>query len=230
MIRAVPGRRSPLTVSAEVGDLMDHTPQSAYAHLRARQPRWFLTPHGDSAINIMRWPMVEGQVLHRDEDGVVLEDPVVLPDGQHARRLRLLSARPEHQVAVLPLLAGSVVLTERFQHATRTWHWEILRAAGVEGLAGTDNAAGQLQDKFGASALELIGLGQVHPDPRVLADPVLLYAGRIDTVSEVAASGGIRRAWTVPFAEAEEMALTGLITDAVTISALFRARHSGLTG
>ncbi|MFF5030106.1 NUDIX hydrolase [Streptomyces collinus] len=230
MIRAVPGRRSLLDVSAaDVGDLMDHTPQSAYAHLRATQPRWFLTPHGDSAIGIMRWPMVEGQVLHRDEDRVVLEDPVVLPDGQHARRLRLLSVRPEHEVAVLPLLAHGVVLTERFQHATRTWHWEIPRAAGVEGLADTDNAARQLQEQLGASASELIGLGQVHPDPRVLADPVLLYAGRIDTVGEVAA-GGIRRVWTVPFAEAEEMALTGLITDAVTISALFRARHSGLTG
>ncbi len=159
----------------------------------------------------MRWPMVEGQVLHRDEDGLVLEDPVVLPDGQHARRLRLLSARPEHQVAVLPLLADSVVLTERFQHATRTWHWEILRAAGTEGLADTDNAARQLQDQLSASASELVGLGQVHPDPRVLADPVLLYAGRIDTVGEVAAAHGIRRVCTVPFAEAEEMALTGLI-------------------
>ncbi|MFI5689109.1 hypothetical protein [Streptomyces sp. NPDC051636] len=230
MIRAVPVRRSLLTESAEVGDLMDHTPQSAYAHLRDTQPRWFLTPQGDSAIGIMRWPMVEGQVLHRDEDRVVLEDPVILPDGQHARRLRLLSARPEHQVAVLPLLADSVVLTERFQHATRTWHWEILRAPGVEGLADTDNAAGQLQDQLAASASELIGLGQVHPDPYVLADPVLLYAGRIDTVGEVAAAGGIRRACTVPFAEAEEMALTGLITDAVTISSLFRARQTGLTG
>ncbi|WP_317440754.1 hypothetical protein [Streptomyces collinus] len=178
----------------------------------------------------MRWPMVEGQVLHRDEDRVVLEDPVVLPDGQHARRLRLLSARPEHQVAVLPLLEGRVVLTERFQHATRTWHWEILRAAGVEGLADTDNAARQLQDELGASVSELIGLGQVHPDPRVLADPVLLYAGRVDSVGDVVAAGGVRRVWTVPFAEAEEMALTGLITDAVTISALFRARQSGLTG
>lgn len=122
-----------------------------------------------------------------------------------------------------------MVLTERFQHATRTRHWEIPRATGVEGLTDTDNAARLLQEQLGATVSELIGLGQVHPDPCVLADLVLLYAGRIDTVGEVAA-GGIRRAWTVPFAEAEEMALTGLITDAVTISALFRARHSGLTG
>lgn len=34
----------------------------------------------------MHWPMTEGQVLHRDKEQVVLEDPVVLPDGPHDRQ------------------------------------------------------------------------------------------------------------------------------------------------
>lgn len=230
MIPAVPLPRSLLTLPAEVGDRMDHTPQSAYAHLRDTHPTWFLSPPGDGAIGIMRWPMAEGQVVHRDEDQVVLEDPVVLPDGQQARRLRLLAARPEPQVAVLPLLGGDVVLADRFRHATRTWQWEILRGAGTEGLADTDNAAWHLHDQLGAVPSELIGLGQVHPDARILAESVLLYAARIDTVGDIAHGDGIRRARTVPFAEAEQMALTGQITDALTIAALFRARHADLAG
>ncbi|OEJ21938.1 hypothetical protein AR457_39095 [Streptomyces agglomeratus] len=228
MTPAVPLPRSLLTLPAEVGDLMDHTPESAYAHLRDTHPTWFLSPPGDDVIGIMRWPMTEGQVLHRDEDRVVLEDPVVLPDGQQARRLRLLAARPEPQVAVLPLVDGDVFLVDRFRHATRTWQWELLRGAGSEGISDADNAARQLQDQLGTTALELIGLGRVHPDAAILAGAVLLYAARIDTVGDARGDG--IRSRTVAFAEAEQMALTGQITDALTITALFRARQAGLAG
>lgn len=229
MTPAVPLPRSLLTLPAEVGDLMDHTPESAYAHLRDTRPRWFSSPPSDGAIGIMRWPMAEGQVLHRDEERVVLKDPVVLPDGQQARRLRLLTARPEPPVAVLPLLAnGEIVIVDRFRYAARTWQWEILRGAGTKGRADAENAARQLQDQLGTSASELIGLGQVHLDPAILAEPVLLYVARIDVVGDLAHGAGIRRAHTVAFAEAEQMALTGQITDAVTITALFRARRAGV--
>ncbi|MFE5407088.1 hypothetical protein ACFQ9Z_38655 [Streptomyces sp. NPDC056580] len=110
----MPLRRSLLTLPAEVGDLMDHTPESAYAHMRDTRPAWFSSSPGDGAIDIMRWPMAEGQVLHRDEARVGLEDPVVLPDGQHHRRLRIVPVRPEPSVAVLALLDGQVVLVDRF--------------------------------------------------------------------------------------------------------------------
>lgn len=230
MIPAVPLPRSLLTLPVEVGDLMDHTPESAYAHLRDTQPTWFLSPPGNGAIGIMRWPMTEGQVLHSGEDRLVLEDPVVLPDGQHARRLRLLAARPEPPVAVLPLLDGQVVLVDGFRHAARTWQWGILRGAGAEGMADADNAGRQVQDQLGAAVSELIGLGEVHPDPVILADAVLVYAARIDAAGDLVCGEGIRRARTVAFAEAEQLALTGQITDAVTLAALFRARHAGLAG
>lgn len=154
---------------------------------------------------------------------------MVLPDGQHARRLRLLTARPEPPVAVLPLLDGDVVLVNRFQHAARTWQWEILRSAGAKGVAGADNAAGHLQDQLGTSASEMIGLGQVHLDPAILAEAVLLYTARIDAVDDLAHGADIRGVHTVAFAEAEQMALTGQITGAVTITALFRARRAGVS-
>ncbi|MEV0965510.1 hypothetical protein AB0J25_23520 [Streptomyces sp. NPDC049910] len=230
MSPAVPLPRSLPSLPAEVGDLMDHTPESAYAHLRDTRPAWFSSPPGEGSIGITRWPMTEGQVLHRDAERVVLEDPVVLPDGQHARRLRLLAARPEPPVAVLPLLDGQVVLVDRFRHAARTWQWEVLRGAGVEGISDDQNAAGQLKHHLGATASEMIGLGRVDPDPEIVADAVMLYAARIDAVGGLAqdADAGIRGVRALAFAEAEEMALTGRITDAVTIALLFRARRAGL--
>lgn len=225
---AVPLPRSLLTLPAEVGDRMDHTPESAYAHLRDTRPAWFASPAGKGAIGITRWPMTEGQVLHRDDERVVLEDPVVLPDGQQARRLRILGARPEPPVAVLPLLNGDVVLVDQFRHAARTCQWEILKGTGVEGVCDAANAAGQLKDQLGATASEVIGLGRVHLDPAILAEAVMLYAARIDTMGAHTHGAGIRQVRTVAFAEAEQLALTGQITDAVTITLLFRARQAGL--
>ncbi|RNF81148.1 NUDIX hydrolase [Streptomyces botrytidirepellens] len=228
MTPAVPLPRSMFTLPADVGDRLDHTPESAYAHLRDTHPTWFLSPPGVGAIGIMGWPMAEGQVLHRDEERVVLQDPVILPDGQQTRRLRLLATRSEPPVAVLPLLDGDVVLVDRFRHAARTWQWEILRGVGIEGVADAENAAGQLHDQLGTSASEVIALGQVHPDPAILAEAVLLYAARIDVVGELAHGAGIRRVRAVAFAEAEQMAQAGQLTDAVAITALFRARRAGL--
>jgi ADP-ribose pyrophosphatase len=225
---AVPLPRSLLTLPAEVGDLMDHTPESAYAHLRDTHPAWFLTPPGDGTISIMHWPMTEGQVIYRDQWWMLLQDPVVFPDGQQGRYLRMVSPQVEPGVAVLPLLGGDVVLIEHFRHATRAWHWEIPRGGATAGLAHADNAAKELQEEIGAPATEFIDLGTVHPDTGILADAVQLYAARIDTVGELERGEGIRRARTVPFAEAEKMALTGEITDAFTITALFRARQAGL--
>lgn len=225
---AVPLPPSLLSLPAEVGDLMDHTPESAYAHLRDTRPALFSSPAGDGAIGIMHWPMTEGQVLHRGKEQVVLEDPVVLPDGRHERLLRILAARPEPPVAVLPLLDGQVVLVDRFRHAARTWTWEILRGAGAADVGDAQNAVGQLEDLLGTSASEVIGLGRVHPDPAILAEAVMLYAARIDALGGLGHGAGVRRVRVVAFAEAEQMALTGQITDAVTITSLFRARQAGL--
>lgn len=230
MTPAVPLPHSLLTLTTEVGDLMDHTPESAYAHLRDTHPAWFVTPSGDGTISIMRWPMTEGQVIYRDQWWILLQDPVVFPDGRHGRYLRMLAPQPEPGVAVLPLLGSDVVLVEHFRHATRAWHWEIPRGGGTAGLTDKDNAAKELKEELGSVPRELIELGTLHPDTGILAQAVALYAARIDEVGKVPRGEGIRRARAFNFTEAERMAGQGLITDAFTIAALFRARQAGLAG
>ena len=228
MIPAVPLPRSLLTLPAEVGDLMDHTPESAYAHLRDTHPAWFVTPPGDGTISIMRWPMTEGQVIYRDQWWMLLQDPVVFPDGRHGRYLRMLAPQPEPGVAVLPLLGNDVVLIEHFRHATRAWHWEIPRGGGTAGLPDKDNAAKELKEELGAEPRELIELGALHPDTGILAQTAVLYAARIDEVGKVERGEGIRRARAFTFTEAERMAASGAVTDPFTIAALFRARQADL--
>ncbi|MEV6676222.1 NUDIX hydrolase [Streptomyces erythrochromogenes] len=229
MTPAVPVPASLLAaLSTKVGDMMDHTPESAYAHLRDTRPSWFLTPPGEGGIGIVRWPMTEGQVIHRDQWWMLLQDPVLFPDGRPGRYLRMVSPQLAPAVAVLPMLGDQVVLIEHFRHATRAWHWEIPRGGGTEGLGGEENAAKEVEEELGVPARELISLGTLHPDTRILASEVELYAARIDAVGELAVGEGIRRARTVGFAEAEQLAESGRVSDSFTIAALFRARRAGL--
>jgi len=229
MTPAVPLPRSLLALMTGVGDLMDHTPQSAYAHLRDTRPELFANPPGDGAVEILRWPMASGEVAYQDPWVMLLKDSVVFPDGRQGSYVRLLSSHRESGVAVLPLLGSDVALIEHFRHATRAWHWEIPRGGGEAGLVGADNAVKELQEELGAPARELVPLGRIHPDSGILAGTVLLYAARIDAVGELQHAEGIRRVRVVPFATAEKMAAAGEITDAFTITALYRARLAGLS-
>ncbi|WP_327411201.1 hypothetical protein OG458_42365 (plasmid) [Streptomyces sp. NBC_01281] len=152
------------------------------------------------------------------------------PAVQNAGRLVLLGTPSPPPVAVLPLLHGDVVLLERFRSQTRTWQWEILRALGVHDVTGTSTAARQVHDQLGARATDLTGLGDVHLGPVPRSGAVLLYAARIDALREPAHGSRARTVHVAAFAEAEEMVLTGQITDAVSIAALFRARLAALSG
>ncbi|GAA2720622.1 MULTISPECIES: hypothetical protein [Streptomyces] len=61
-----------------------------------------------------------------------------------------------------------------------------------------------------------------------LAEAVLLYAACIEAVGGLGRGAGIRRVRVIAFAEAERMALSGQVTDAVTVTSLFRARQAPL--
>ncbi|MGW0885698.1 NUDIX hydrolase [Streptomyces sp. NPDC002671] len=188
---------------------MDHTPEAAYANLRNTHPHWFRTPQGDGAISIMHPTISHGRVIHRDQWWTLLQDPVVFPDGQEGRYLRMLSPQSEPGVAVLPVVDTDVVLIEQFRHATRTWHLEIPRGGGATALADEENVAKEIREEIGARVGEVTALGVVHPDTGILGQAVRLFAARIDTVGRVGRAEGIRRARRVTFA-------------------LFRARLAGL--
>ncbi|MGX1886805.1 NUDIX hydrolase [Streptomyces sp. NPDC055287] len=231
MTPAMPAHRGGLDRGAGVGDLVDHTPQSAYAHLQDSQPELFTSPPGGGTIDILRWPMASGEVVYQDAWFTLVKDRVRFPDGRPGTYIRLMPSLKEPGVAILPLLGEDVVLIEHFRHATRAWHWEIPRGGGTAGLAPAENAAKELQEEIGAApAGELVPLGQLHPDTGILSGAVELFAARIDAVGDVEHSEGIRRARALPFATAEKMAAAGEITDVFTLCALLRARGAGLVG
>lgn len=201
-----------------------------YERLRTERPGLFANQPG--GIEILTEPdavSAAGGVLYEDRFVVLLRDPVRFPDGSTGTYIRSISPSPEQGCVVLPLLDGDVVLIEHFRHATRSWQWEVPRGFGTAGLPAEVNAAKELREEIGAEALEIVPLGDLHPDTGVTADRVSLFAARIESLGQLDTDEGIRTCVTVPFAEAEAMVGDGRITDAFTIAVLMRARLAGLT-
>lgn len=201
-----------------------------YERLRAERPALFANQPG--GIEILTEPdavRAAGGVLYEDRYVVLLRDPVRFPDGTTGTYIRSISPTPEQGCVVLPLLDGQVVLIEHFRHATRSWQWEVPRGFATPGMEPGANAAKELREEIGAVALEIVPLGELHPDTGVTADRVSLFAARIEALGPLDTAEGIRSSVTVPFAEAEAMVADGRITDAFTIAVLMRARLAGLT-
>lgn len=162
-----------------------------------------------------------------------LRDPVRFPDGTLGLYNRVVSPEPDTTgVVVLPLLgagAGTrIVLIEHYRHATRAWHWEVVRGFGRPGAPGRDDVVRELREELGTDPEEIVPLGALHPDTGMLGQRVDLYAARVRSTGTLDGHEGIRRAVTVTVGEAEDMVVRGELTDGFTLGALYRARLAGL--
>ncbi|MFH9617183.1 NUDIX hydrolase [Streptomyces pratensis] len=202
----------------------------SYQRLRVERPDLFVNhPGGIEILSDPEAVIEAGGVLYSDRYITLLRDPVRFPDGTTGSYIRSVSPTPAPGCVVLPLLDGGVVLIEHFRHATRSWHWEVPRGFGTPGMSAVENAAKELEEEIGAQALEIVPLGELHPDSGTTADRVSLFAARIAGTGPLEAREAIRTCVTVPFEEAEAMVGDGRITDGFTIAVLLRARLAGLT-
>ena len=88
----------------------------------------------------------------------------------------------------------------------------------------------ELLEETGLRPVELIDLGTIHPNSAVLATRIALYAATCEPGEARPASDGSEQVELKWFASADAMRAvdTGEIADAITLSALLRARLRGL--
>ncbi|MEO3842718.1 NUDIX hydrolase [Streptomyces sp. B22F1] len=210
-----------------------HDPLEPYLELRRDRPGLFANQPGGIEIldGVTAVDGVPVGVVYRDPYVTIVRDPVRFPDGRRGTYIRLLEAPGSPPGTVtLPLLGGGaeVVLVEHYRHATRGWHVEVPRGFGTPGLGGPENAAKEIAEEIGATVREIVPLGRLHPDTGLAGGHAELYAVHVDGYGEPGRGEGIRRTFSVPPAEAEDLVRTERITDAFTIAVLARARLAGL--
>src|SRR5260370_24353066 len=158
-----------------------------YFEIVRERPDRFVNPEGDIYEILLDPPRIEharsearrsrvreGLPSHDSRVGVLAEDPCLLvmrdavrfADGSYGLYNRLLVPSG---AAILPVHDGRIVLLRRFRHGTRARHLEAPRGSFSGAGTHEDEARRELREEIGATAEELIDLGELHSTTGCLA-------------------------------------------------------------
>jgi ADP-ribose pyrophosphatase len=157
-------------------------------------------------------------------------DRVEFPDGSSGRYNRIIEGTGDPGVAVLPISTVGVGLVLQYRYAIAEHVWEIPRGYG-DSADPAGEARRELLEETGLQPVELIDLGTIHPNSAILATRIALFAAKCEPAqAEPATTDGQEQLEFKWFAIEDAMTAveTGKIVDAITLSALLRARLRGL--
>jgi len=181
-----------------------------------------------------RIKMVQERVVYSSPENpwvTLFFDEVEFPDGGRGRYNRIVERAGVDGVAVLPVRCGSVGLARQYRYPVGCELWEIPRGFGEANDPRCD-AVRELEEEIGARIHPdaLTPLGYVYPNSGLLQSKVILFAADCSEVAlnESATDGEVSQFRWVCSEDAFEMAVSGEITDAISLAALLRSRGLGL--
>lgn len=153
------------------------------------------------------------------------EDDVTRPDGQPG--IYGVVQFKSWAVGVVPLTSdGQTVLVGQYRYPLDLYSWEIPEGGAPKGESPLDGAQRELREETGLDARTWTYLGEAHLSNSTTDETGCTFLAE-DLTSGVAEPEGTEKLqlrW-LPFEQACDMALSGEISDALSIIALLRARH-----
>lgn len=175
---------------------------------------------------------IDEQLVYSDPNNPWLKlyfDRVEFPDGTRGRYNKIIEGTGVPGVAVLPISTIGVGLVLQYRYAIADHVWEIPRGYG-DSADPASEARRELLEETGLQPVELVDLGTIHPNSAVLATRVGLFAAKCKPAQAKPTIDGHEQLEFRWFAIEEAMTAveTGKISDAITLSALLRARLRSL--
>jgi 8-oxo-dGTP pyrophosphatase MutT (NUDIX family) len=173
----------------------------------------------DESVN--PWTKVSTRVVYDNPWISVREDEVVRPDGLpgiygvvHFKNIA---------VGVLAVEDGEVYLVGQYRYTLERYSWEIVEGGCAPGEETLDAARRELEEETGLRARRWLRMGEAHLSNSVTDELAVWYLATGLEQGECRPEGTeklqVRR---VPLEEAMRMALSGEITDAISMLALMR--------
>lgn len=209
--------------------------QKKYVEFVAQHKELFVNPEGSDVIVIIKEPTSDTGLLIQDPWFTAVRDFVKFPNGSKGKYDRFFYTKAlsgAHNVVILPVREGKIVLIKHFRHATRTRHWEIPRGFGEPTLSAEDMARQELREELGAEAIKMQYLGMAHQDTGAFQGQVEYFLAELETLPtdlpESAKNEGISGIRAVSVVEFSQMMLSGEMTDYFSIVAYTFAKERGL--
>lgn len=170
-------------------------------------------------------------VVAEDRWVIVLRDLVRFPNGKYGPYIRTINRasvllKKATDVVVLPIVDGNVLLIKHFRHDDRSWHWEIPRGFGEEGLSPEDNARKELTEETDLHITKIIRLDADSMDGRTSS--IAYFAAYATGPVAIEHDEGIDTYRLCTFDEISQMVLSCEIDDMFTSRALVLALLRGI--
>lgn len=170
---------------------------------------------------------IRAGIAYQDQYRMVLRDAVRFPNGLLGIYTRIVR-NGVPGVIILPVHQEKILLIRHFRHATRTWHLEIPRGYGEEGLTSEENAQRELKEEIGATISRLVSLGQAYPDTGALSEYNTFFYAEVENYGAIEAEEAIVELLPTPVPEFEHMIRVNEIEDGFTITAYGLAKARSL--
>lgn len=175
------------------------------------------------------WKTLRSRILIENPWFKLRQDDVLRPDGKPGSYNTVL-APPA--VGVVPLFAdGSLLLVGQYRYSISRYSWEIPEGGGHDGESPVQTARRELLEETGYRAGRMRKLGVFHTSNSFTDETAHLFLATELREGESRPDGTeqikVRR---LAVADAYDMAVTGKITDSLTLVALFWLEAKGLMG
>lgn len=171
------------------------------------------------------WTRVSSRRVYENEWIVLREDQVIRPDG-NAGIYGVVEMR-NWAIGAIPLTEdGDTFLVGQYRYTLDRYSWEIPEGGGSPTASPMESARRELLEETGISAERWTYLGEAHLSNSVTNEVGCAFLAEGLTFGQAAPDGTEElRVRRLPFAEAVGMALSGEITDSLSIVGLLRAKH-----
>ncbi len=171
------------------------------------------------------WTRVSSRRVYENEWIVLREDQVIRPDG-NAGIYGVVEMR-NWAIGAIPLTEdGDTFLVGQYRYTLDRYSWEIPEGGGSPTASPMESARRELLEETGISADRWTYLGEAHLSNSVTNEVGCAFLAEGLTFGQAAPDGTEElRVRRLPFAEAVGMALSGEITDSLSIVGLLRAKH-----
>jgi len=173
------------------------------------------------------WTTLSSRIVVSNPWFKLRKDQVIRPDGKRGTYSTVLAP---NAVGVVPCFSdGTILLVGQYRYSIGQYSWEIPEGGGEPGERPVQTARRELREETGHRAKTIRSLGVMHTSNCFTNEKAYLYYAtglesgvtQQDATEEIAS----RR---IHFDEAYAMAVSGKITDSITIVALFRLQALGL--
>ncbi len=166
------------------------------------------------------WTTLSSRVVYENAWIGVREDAVVRPDGE--RGIYGVVHFKNRAVGVLAVEGGEIYLVGQYRYPLGRYSWEIPEGGCPEGEEPLDAARRELEEETGLRAADWRRLGEAYLSNSVSDELAIWFLATGLTQGEMRPEGSEQlRVRRVPLEEALRMALSGEMTDSVSLLALY---------